>query len=122
MEIREARSDEFEALGKLMVSVYASLEGFPDPVRQHRVGFRRIRHHAEHAQIRQAIGQVLIETVGHGQQIHGANTSDLGAGRGNERERHYSKQQGGDRLHGRYHNMRSSGRREARAARRLRYH
>ena len=32
--IREARPDEFEALGQLMVEVYSRLEGFPDPEEQ----------------------------------------------------------------------------------------
>ncbi len=32
--IREARSDEFEGLGQLMVSVYSRLEGFPGPDEQ----------------------------------------------------------------------------------------
>lgn len=34
--IREARSDEHEALGQLMVSVYSRLEGFPRPDEQPR--------------------------------------------------------------------------------------
>ena len=34
--IREARPDEFEGLGRLMVAVYSSLEGFPSPEEQPR--------------------------------------------------------------------------------------
>lgn len=34
--IREARPEEFEPLGRLMVSVYSSLEGFPGPDEQPR--------------------------------------------------------------------------------------
>src|SRR5215207_8597211 len=34
--VREAREGELEALGRLMVSVYSSLEGFPDPDEQPR--------------------------------------------------------------------------------------
>jgi len=34
--IREARPDEFEALGHLMVAVYSSLQGFPSPEEQPR--------------------------------------------------------------------------------------
>ena len=32
--IRDARPEEFEAIGKLMISVYAQLEGFPTPAEQ----------------------------------------------------------------------------------------
>ena len=34
IEIREARSAEFDDIGRLMVSAYASLEGFPGPDQQ----------------------------------------------------------------------------------------
>lgn len=33
-DIREARAEEFEGLGRLMVAVYAGLEGFPGPDEQ----------------------------------------------------------------------------------------
>ena len=36
MRIREARPDEFEALGRLLVDVYARLDGFPKPDEQPR--------------------------------------------------------------------------------------
>ena len=96
----------------------------PNAVRQHRIGFVRIRHYAEHAQIRQAIRQVLIETVGHGQQIDGVNTSDLGVHRARKRARTALQptNRAAERLHDRYHNMRSSGRREASSRAPVRYH
>ena len=33
-EIREARKEDFEGLGRLMVQVYSALEGFPSPAEQ----------------------------------------------------------------------------------------
>lgn len=36
VRIREARPDEFEALGRLLVDVYARLDGFPKPAEQPR--------------------------------------------------------------------------------------
>ncbi len=33
-EVRNAKPDEFESIGKLMVSVYSQLEGFPSPLEQ----------------------------------------------------------------------------------------
>ena len=34
LEIRDARADEFEAVGRMMVAVYSGLEGFPKPESQ----------------------------------------------------------------------------------------
>src|SRR5690242_19526310 len=36
VRLREARPDEFEALGQLLVDVYARLDGFPKPEEQPR--------------------------------------------------------------------------------------
>jgi ribosomal protein S18 acetylase RimI-like enzyme len=34
VEIRDARADEFQAIGQLLISVYAKLEGFPSEIEQ----------------------------------------------------------------------------------------
>ena len=46
------------------------LERLPDAIRQHHIRRLRICHHLHHVIARQLLGEVLIETLSHGQNVN----------------------------------------------------